>query len=261
MAKILSLDFLFPSPLFFPTSPTAPQCCVLAKLSLGAPVSACFIMADPFSVAGSAVGVISLGISVCQGLVKYYSLFKGQDDEVGKMVGKVERLTCLLEALQHRLSSPRYRHSVSVEKVEQNIVACATSLTKLKDTLSKCTQESTADDLRHKLRTTSRRMLYPFKQKTLQDLSAAVSQCQSDLATAMQILQMLVLCDYLVLHEALTFVSYQLSAVESSNAVILKNTSTTRDIIEVNSHEVRAMREGIQRLMEVAVPALVLSSM
>lgn len=147
-------------------------------------------MADPFSVAGSAVGVISLGISVCQGLVNYYSAFKGQDDEVGEIVGKVERLRDLLEVLQHRLSSPRHRYSVSVTKVEQNIVACAMSLKKLDETLSKCTQESTPDDLRHKLRATSRRMLYPFKQKTLQDLSATVSQCQSDLATAMHILQM-----------------------------------------------------------------------
>lgn len=69
------------------------------------------------------------------------------------------------------------------------------------------------------------------------------------------------LCGYLVLCKVLTRLSDQISTVESSNAAILENTATTRDIIEVNSHEVKAMREEIQRLMEVAVPALVVSSM
>lgn len=134
--------------------------------------------------AGSAVGVISLGISVCQGITNYYSVFKGQDSEVDNMVGKVERLTKLLETLQHRLTKTRYEHSVSVESVEQNIVACAAALRNMNQILSKCEQD------REGFKVITRKMLYPFKQKTLQDLIASVSQCQRDLATAMQILQM-----------------------------------------------------------------------
>jgi hypothetical protein len=33
-------------------------------------------MADPFSGAGGAVGVVSLGLTVCQGLLAYYGPFK-----------------------------------------------------------------------------------------------------------------------------------------------------------------------------------------
>lgn len=69
------------------------------------------------------------------------------------------------------------------------------------------------------------------------------------------------LCGYLVLCKVLTRLSDQISTVESSNAAILENTATARDIIEASSHEFKAMREDIQRLMEVAVPALILSSM
>jgi hypothetical protein len=39
-------------------------------------------MGDPFSVAGSAVGVISLGLTVCQGLLTYYGQFKAYDEEI-----------------------------------------------------------------------------------------------------------------------------------------------------------------------------------
>ena len=39
-------------------------------------------MGDPFSVAGSAVGVISLGLAICQSLISYYGSWKAYDDEI-----------------------------------------------------------------------------------------------------------------------------------------------------------------------------------
>lgn len=34
-------------------------------------------MSDPLSIIGSAVGIVSLGITVVQGLVDYYAAFQG----------------------------------------------------------------------------------------------------------------------------------------------------------------------------------------
>ena len=56
-------------------------------------------MSDPFSVAGSAVGVISLGISVCQGLVTYCSQYKSFNDGISNMIRKVQGLNDILAAL------------------------------------------------------------------------------------------------------------------------------------------------------------------
>jgi hypothetical protein len=49
-------------------------------------------MADPISAAGTAVGIISLGLQVSQGLIKYYTHFKAHDKEIADTVSRSEAL-------------------------------------------------------------------------------------------------------------------------------------------------------------------------
>jgi hypothetical protein len=53
-------------------------------------------MGDPFSVAGSAVEVISLGLQVCQGLALYINKYKSADKEIRNFECKVEGLEVFL---------------------------------------------------------------------------------------------------------------------------------------------------------------------
>ncbi|KAH7113181.1 hypothetical protein B0J13DRAFT_533946 [Dactylonectria estremocensis] len=57
-------------------------------------------MCDPPSVAGSLVGVISLGITVTQSLVDLYTTARGQKSTVASTVAKRKRFLDLLESLQ-----------------------------------------------------------------------------------------------------------------------------------------------------------------
>ncbi|KAK1654620.1 hypothetical protein BDP81DRAFT_86005 [Colletotrichum phormii] len=56
-------------------------------------------MADPLSIAGSAVGIISLGIQVAQSLYQFYSTAKGQHSDVARTLRKLQDLQSLLERL------------------------------------------------------------------------------------------------------------------------------------------------------------------
>lgn len=53
-------------------------------------------MGDTFSVAGGAVGVISLGLTVCQGLLAYYGPFKAVDEQIHEIGDNNQ--TCLTKA-------------------------------------------------------------------------------------------------------------------------------------------------------------------
>ncbi|KAK4075232.1 hypothetical protein Purlil1_12722 [Purpureocillium lilacinum] len=66
-------------------------------------------MSDPSSVAGSAVGLVSLAITVAQGLVGYYAGFRGQADHVAHMIKKLSRLLDLLESLRQGLERRQFR--------------------------------------------------------------------------------------------------------------------------------------------------------
>jgi hypothetical protein len=61
-------------------------------------------MGDPFSVAGSAVGVISLGLQVCQGLASYINKYKSADKEMRDFKCRIEGLESILQGLRDILT-------------------------------------------------------------------------------------------------------------------------------------------------------------
>lgn len=147
-------------------------------------------MSDPFSVTGSAVGVVSLGLTVCQGLVKYYAAYKGQDEEVDQAVEKVSRLMDLLEVLQPRLENHRAPHPVTVDQAEKCVIACSGAITNLNKVLQRCRRENTPDGVRAKIQTFGQKTLFPFRRDTMQTMRKAVIECQRNVDTAINILQM-----------------------------------------------------------------------
>lgn len=50
-------------------------------------------MADLVGALGTAVGVVSLGIQVCQGLSSYYSAYKGRNSKIDNVYEKINGLT------------------------------------------------------------------------------------------------------------------------------------------------------------------------
>lgn len=57
-------------------------------------------MGDPFSVAGTAIGITPLGIQTCQILHRYYSQTKGSHDDIDNMLRHVEGLQGILDCLR-----------------------------------------------------------------------------------------------------------------------------------------------------------------
>ncbi|KAF9780665.1 hypothetical protein IL306_000013 [Fusarium sp. DS 682] len=152
-------------------------------------------MSDPFSAAGSAVGVISLGIQVAQGLFDYYAAFQGQESDIAHTTKKLSRLLEMLESLRQQLERRQSRvdgHGI-LANIDSCMEDCKELIQELQAELDKFNQVPHQGPVAG-LRAAGRRIAYPFRQSTLQKLDEDVDDFVSCLSLAMQLLQQSDIC-------------------------------------------------------------------
>ena len=148
-------------------------------------------MADPVSVAGSAVGVISLAITTCQGLISYYNSWETQDQNVNDAKGKMERLRSSLSALEEIM--PKISSSSAIaEHVERCVLSCGEGTARLDQFLERCRKDLAPLSLKDKLRVFKQKAIFPFRESSLDRLREIVRDLEGDLGTALQVLQLYV---------------------------------------------------------------------
>jgi hypothetical protein len=150
-------------------------------------------MADPFSVTGSAVGVISLGLTVCHGLLAYYGQFKAFHEQIDEVTDRMATLESILKTLQHVLVNSHVlstrETSSSASVAIDSILKCHEGLKKLKRMLEKCdATKSERSSTSHNKQIS--RLLYPFRRDTLMALTETMSCLQVNLNTSLQVLNM-----------------------------------------------------------------------
>lgn len=149
-------------------------------------------MADPFSVAGSAVGMVSLGITICQGLATYYGQFKSFHGEVDDITCRVENLHTVLKLLLKTLTNPvvsgTFSKSECTTVAIDAILRCWQRLQKLEKTLEQCRTSPSGNTLKSKFQIN--RLLYPFRRETMMALVEIISGLQANLDTALYMLNL-----------------------------------------------------------------------
>jgi hypothetical protein len=152
-------------------------------------------MSDPFSVTGSAVGVASLRLTLCQGFLAYYGPYKAFNDDINEVLSRIQSLNHILLLLRERcsmLSSPEESPLTQPEAlVTDQIVNCRKGLEKLQKMLQKC-KAACPSDSEHAPRFKNHidRFMYPFRRDTLMQLMATVNWLQSNIDTSLQVLQL-----------------------------------------------------------------------
>lgn len=145
-------------------------------------------MADPLTITGTAVGIVSFGIQVCQGLVTYCESWKSADDDIAHALKKINALENTLELLQHVLSNLSHFSANIVNDVNKSIVFCASGIRRLEAFLDKCHSSAPPNSVKGKAHRFTQKTLYPFKKATLQDLIVNVTDLQNNLQTSLQLL-------------------------------------------------------------------------
>ena len=146
-------------------------------------------MAEPLSIAGSAVGVISLAITACQGVLSYYNSWDTQDQNIKDAKGRIERLRTSLSALEEILPKISSSSAIAVH-VEQCILSCKEGAVRLEQFLGKCRKNPAPLSLTDRLRDCRQKAIFPFRQPSLDSLQEIVRGLEGNLGTALQILQL-----------------------------------------------------------------------
>ncbi|KIX99343.1 uncharacterized protein Z520_04919 [Fonsecaea multimorphosa CBS 102226] len=144
-------------------------------------------MSDPFSVGSSALGVISLGLTVCQGLISYFSALKGQDQYLDSLTVRVEGLKDCLTILQRALPSWRSHTANAASRIDHSISECRSQILSLEAKLTDLQRTHGPSLVHDKLRHLTRKAIFPFKKDALVELSSTVDGLQQNLHTILQI--------------------------------------------------------------------------
>jgi len=155
-------------------------------------------MVEGFGVTCGVVGIVSLGVQITQGLLKYYGSWKGQDSDILDMCASLDSLSRILTILWKTIQPPT-TFSVSInECVEKNITFVKGAMEKLEEELKKVQgTESPEPGARSTMRRHVRKALYPFREETLRKVRRAVSEARQDLNTALQVLQVFVYLEFI----------------------------------------------------------------
>jgi archaellum biogenesis ATPase FlaH len=146
--------------------------------------------ADPLSVAGTAVGIISLGIQVTQYLYDYYKAIKNQHDDMRHTTRKLDSLLGILEHLNRQIRSRTFLPDEQdlLREIESAIEQCGECVQDLQVEAKKFEQKP-GDGFRATARAAARRVAYPIRQSTLQKLDEDIDETVAQLSLALQLLQ------------------------------------------------------------------------
>lgn len=93
-------------------------------------------MGDPLTIAASTAGLVSLGLTVCSGLLDYYNAWKDQPSDVSEMCQSLLALNKTFGLLDERVRYPLLDRK-SVDLVTESIISCAAGVQGLRSKLDK----------------------------------------------------------------------------------------------------------------------------
>ena len=140
-------------------------------------------------VVGSAVGIASLGIQICQGLLTYYDGWKDYKSDIGSAYDSVADLSRTLILLQASLDDGQLDIE-RTERAKRCIQSCKGLILKLSEKCQKLRTHSQPEDLRQKAWVEVQRVQYPFRKSTLVKLQELVHDITERLQLAVQVLQL-----------------------------------------------------------------------
>ncbi|MCJ1425855.1 hypothetical protein MMC29_003755, partial [Sticta canariensis] len=148
-------------------------------------------MSDPVSIAGTAAGLITLGIQVTRSLVEFYTSYKSQYSTIADTV---EQLECVLESfksLKETLLDRKVQPEEQslIKSIYESIQHCDELIYELQEECQKF-HKTSSNEIAAKVKVAGRRVTYPFRQSTLQKLDESIGEIRDNLASALDILQL-----------------------------------------------------------------------
>ena len=143
---------------------------------------------EALGLSSAAAGLISLGLTICQGLLDYYHSYKDAENQVAHMYASIEALTETFRLLESAIG-PKIFSRGSVQKIEQSISSAESGLQSLQKKLDKICLSPLQPGWKAKGMAQLRRTVFPFKESTLAKLKELGIELRQDLSLALEVLQ------------------------------------------------------------------------
>ncbi|KAH8878971.1 hypothetical protein GQ53DRAFT_739496 [Thozetella sp. PMI_491] len=140
-------------------------------------------MADPISIAGTAVGVVSLGIQVCHELVDYLGAVREQRKQINDARVQVQTLRAVFSSLNTSLPHIQVHHPEDATLLQQCLQQCEGKLAETRVFLNKLKGPPTPSPVQEAGRT----LVYPFRRAKLVALRSMLHDAQQCLQLVLQI--------------------------------------------------------------------------
>ncbi|KAK7750502.1 hypothetical protein SLS62_007581 [Diatrype stigma] len=146
-------------------------------------------MADPFSIAGSAAGLISLGIQIGGGIITYLNAIKCRADDIASVKRQAQNFETVLSIIQAALDRVDPSHQVPISAVAECLGSCEAEIKGLEDFVSEIAGGSSSQPtFKDKVKEKARKLAYAFDQPKLEQLESRLSRVNGILQTALQAL-------------------------------------------------------------------------
>ncbi|KAK2776391.1 ankyrin repeat-containing protein [Colletotrichum kahawae] len=148
-------------------------------------------MADPLGIAGTAAGLVSLGLQLYGEISKYIKAVNGREEDLRAARQNAEILRKCLNAIKGATASTNITQTASKDAVDECVASCKDELKQLGDLLARLRgPESPADTLSAKIMKKGKQLMYPFHKDNIVDLEKRLASTNDVLQTALHALGM-----------------------------------------------------------------------
>ncbi|KAK4861551.1 hypothetical protein LT330_003586 [Penicillium expansum] len=140
-------------------------------------------MSDPLSIAGTAVGIISLGLQVCGEIVSFCQAWQSFNEDIQNIGQKADGLRMPLRVLRELIEDFRTTDPMIASDLENKAKSIEHVIKRLKTATDRyATGKSNPDSFRFQLK----KAAYPFKKEGLREMASDLDSVEAVLQTALQ---------------------------------------------------------------------------
>ena len=141
---------------------------------------------DPLSIAAGGAGFIALGITACDGIIKYCRAYRSQDNDMSELKEQAERLQAFLD----EIARPAHGGSVTATELSKCSVACEICINRLKKLVAKYNGPIINDGIKRRGKAALRQLQYPFEKDRVDFLKAQLHELRSEIQGSLLLLNL-----------------------------------------------------------------------
>ncbi|RBA12698.1 hypothetical protein FPRO05_04148 [Fusarium proliferatum] len=208
-------------------------------------------MADPLSVAGLALAVVSLGLQVTGGITDYFDSLKSRDQDIASIIQQNDTLKKTLQVIESSISRFQNDHRTATEALRQFLDSSNDELKVLEGMVATLTtdDQGSSTGRRTKARNKGKKLLYPFHRPKLEQMATKLHHINATLQLGLQSLGL----DLLVVQSEVSSISSPIQGMQST----LSQFETRFDGLEHLLEQLLVQGSNTNEKLQDITPALV----